>query len=304
MKEQDIFYVYYWIRPDTNEIFYIGKGSGNRITSLKSRNLHVLNVVKKFRGLKNIIKGKFVDNISEEESFNLEIEKIKEYREKLGNRLLNISDGGDGSAGWFEHISYEEQERHREISKSWTGKKHTPEQLKKISEARIGKKIPEDTRKKISETRKKLFAEKKIMAYWAGKKLSDDTRKKISETRKKLFAEGKISKEHYKNYSLIFTPEYMKKISDIAKSKREIIKYCIFDENYNLLYTVTAQDEVYNKTGIAARTVREYLKIFKETGKITFHKKLKISVLKEKDFNNLKIQSTIENISEDNSEKK
>ena len=38
-----MFYVYEWYNVDTNEIFYVGKGCGNRYKSISHRNQHFLN---------------------------------------------------------------------------------------------------------------------------------------------------------------------------------------------------------------------------------------------------------------------
>ena len=42
-----IYYVYVWFRTDKNEVFYVGKGKGNRSHDMGMRNRHFLNVVNK-----------------------------------------------------------------------------------------------------------------------------------------------------------------------------------------------------------------------------------------------------------------
>ena len=38
------YYVYEWYIEDTNEIFYVGKGTGNRVISMKNRNSYFKNI--------------------------------------------------------------------------------------------------------------------------------------------------------------------------------------------------------------------------------------------------------------------
>lgn len=302
MNTENIFYVYVWKRPDTNEVFYVGKGSNNRIDSLKSRNNHVLNVVKKYGGLKSIIKEKIYENLSEAEAFKLEKETISNLRITLKEKLLNISDGGDGSSGWFNSLTDEEKNHHREISKSWSGKKHTDEQKRKISESKKGKKHTDETNKKVSETRKKKFQEGKLLPFWKGKNLSEETKRKISETRKEKFKNNEYG-DIYKKRKINHTPEHMKYLSNLALEKRAIIKYYVFNEKLDILSIETLQSEIENKYSLNARTARTYMKKYKEEGILLFHKNLKISVLPEELFKKLISQSTIESIS-DQSEKK
>lgn len=294
--ENNIFYVYTWTRPDTNEVFYIGKGHGNRINSTKSRNKHVLNVIKKCGGIKNIIKEKLYENLDENLSFDLEKETIAKYRELLGEKLLNISIGGDGSAGWYDTLTEEEKEKHKEISKSWTGRKHTEEEKRKMAESKRGKKHSEETNKKVSETRKQKFKNGELICYWKGRHLSEETKKKISESRRKKFANGEY-RDTYKTRRISWDVAHMKYLSQLANEKRTIIKYIIFNKNLEILGEVYNQDDIKN-FGLLPRTAREYMKRYKEKNEIMFHTKLNISALPEELYNKLISQSTIENISE------
>ena len=45
--EERKYYVYGYIRLDTNTYFYIGKGCKNRLYRLEDRNKHFLNIVNK-----------------------------------------------------------------------------------------------------------------------------------------------------------------------------------------------------------------------------------------------------------------
>lgn len=87
------YYVYEWIRLDTNEPFYVGKGHGERWKMLtRGNNHHFNNIVKKTDVVVNILH----DNLSETEAYEIEVYYIWLYRDEIGYELCNITDGGDG----------------------------------------------------------------------------------------------------------------------------------------------------------------------------------------------------------------
>jgi hypothetical protein len=92
------YYVYCHRNPTTNEIFYIGKGSGPRAYVTQSRGQYWKNYVKK-HGIP--IVEILYDNLEENESFTLEKQLIESLgRKDLGTGILvNTSDGGTGSSG-------------------------------------------------------------------------------------------------------------------------------------------------------------------------------------------------------------
>ena len=163
------FYVYEWIRLDTNEPFYVGKGHGNR-AYMPFRNPYFNRVVEKV-GLPNIAVHILHDNLTEKLSFEYEIYYIYSYVYEFGFNLTNLTIGGDGVTGY----------------------KWTEEQCKKLSEARSGKKASEETRRKISEAtsgelshwygKHSEESRKKISESLSGRKYSEETRRRMSESR-------------------------------------------------------------------------------------------------------------------------
>lgn len=99
MKDDKRFYVYEWFNIESNEVFYVGKGNGNRYKIKTGRNRYFMNYINKYKC--NVRKIK--ENLTEKEAFDLEIETIKKYRE-LNQCRCNICDGGEGAT--FEEGSW------------------------------------------------------------------------------------------------------------------------------------------------------------------------------------------------------
>lgn len=84
------YYVYFHYTKDTNELFYIGKGSKNRFKSYSKRNSYWKNVVNKHRFISKIIES----NLEEEVAFMIEILAIEFFNPKC-----NLTEGGEGNTG-------------------------------------------------------------------------------------------------------------------------------------------------------------------------------------------------------------
>ena len=129
-------YVYKHIRPDTNEVFYIGIGvKKQRINSDRSRNILWRNIVNKCGIIREIIE----DNLTWDEAVIREKYWISYYGRKNNKTgvLCNMTDGGEGSYGRV--LS---DETKKKISESNRGKIMTEEQKRKISEGNMGKPKP------------------------------------------------------------------------------------------------------------------------------------------------------------------
>ena len=89
------YYVYEWIRLDTNEPFYVGKGKDNRWKDkTRGQNNHFNNIVKSISVAVNILH----DNLDEETAYGLECYYIWLYRDEIGYEMCNINDGGEGNS--------------------------------------------------------------------------------------------------------------------------------------------------------------------------------------------------------------
>jgi hypothetical protein len=147
------FYVYLHRRADTGMPFYVGKGKGDRASRHTSRNPHWLNIVAKVGDpvIEFVAAG-----IDEELALLVEVEQISKFR-RMGVRLSNITDGGEGASG-FSRVQTPEEVARR-VSAN-TGKKRTPEQCARIAAAKVGHGVgraqsPEVVEKRIAPLRGK-----------------------------------------------------------------------------------------------------------------------------------------------------
>lgn len=144
--ESNSYYVYEYIRLDTNEPFYVGKGKRGRWKDIKKRNEWFIKIINKCDVAVCILH----DNLDEQTSLDLECWYIHEYKYVIGYDLCNIVDGGESTSLKGEDAY-------------WYGKHHTEETKQKISKSRkekdysgesnpfYGKRHSEETRKLLSE---------------------------------------------------------------------------------------------------------------------------------------------------------
>jgi hypothetical protein len=165
-----IYYVYALIRPDTNEIFYIGKGHGTRMYAHRydfRGNTHRSNIIKKLKelGMEPVFK-KLVENLSEDQAFEKEREYIAQYGRWPNGPLTNKTDGGEGPKG--RKLSPEHKakliefhtgrkrppETGARISAALKGIKRTPEQIERHAASLRGRKASLDARANMSAASK------------------------------------------------------------------------------------------------------------------------------------------------------
>lgn len=222
------FYVYCHCRPD-GELFYIGKGQGNRARDFSSgRTKHYKNIVAKYGGRQIIVR--LFPCETEAEAFALEIKLIKEARD-AGIRIVNFTDGGEGAAGGRGPLGYKHSEASRARMSAY----------RRGRPINVGHLVSEETRALLSrklkgriisvETRAKISATSKGKAYSLGVKHSEEANKRKSE----LFKGRKITWAHKiaralkgnkngignKSHSgLTASAETRKKMSDAQKARR------------------------------------------------------------------------------------
>lgn len=128
----NIHYVYEYVRLDTNEPFYIGKGTGNRWKQLtKDRNKYFKNIVN-HRDVAVVI---LHDNLDEDTALQYECWHIWQLRDVQGYWLANQTDGGEGIAG-YKHTEETKQKIARKNKISMKGKKKSEEHKLNLSKSR------------------------------------------------------------------------------------------------------------------------------------------------------------------------
>lgn len=141
-----MFYVYEWYIVDTDEVFYVGKGTGKRVSELHNRSKYFKSVYNKYKCAVRIVK----DSLTNEEACEEEIKRIAEMK-SLGWAKCNFTNGGTGfSTGSLnptvKNPLYGDRNgmRTKNIDFSgdknpFAGKQHTEDTKNRISENRKGK---------------------------------------------------------------------------------------------------------------------------------------------------------------------
>ena len=145
---QNKYYVYEWYIEDTGEIFYLGKGSNNRMTSMKDRNKTFKEILKNNKCSCRIVKN----NLTEDEAFNLERDYGIFLKEK---GLLRACHMLGNKKKFVDKETREKISNTLKGTKPWCyGKKNvfSEETLKRMSEVHKGTKQSEETKRKRSLT--------------------------------------------------------------------------------------------------------------------------------------------------------
>lgn len=118
------YYVYVWRIKDTNEVFYVGKGCGDRYKTIRGRNKFFLDMYNSHNCYVQIA----YSGLDEETAYKIEYLLVQHFKTK--GRLTNQTDGGDGTRGF--KMPTEAIEKIKNTLK----KMYTPEKRQQISEER------------------------------------------------------------------------------------------------------------------------------------------------------------------------
>jgi hypothetical protein len=159
-----MFYIYEHIRPDTNAVFYVGKGKGNRLFDLNNRNKYWRHIVSKAGSFEA---KKVIENTDEELILLVEQERIDQLK-RVGIKLCNLTNGGEGTSGRVLSaesrvkigVRHSQESYDRALEKRREKYPFTPEHIKNLSLARqgdknymFGKTHSQEAREKIRQSR-------------------------------------------------------------------------------------------------------------------------------------------------------
>lgn len=175
-----VFYVYVLKYPDGTP-FYVGKGKGNRLDAhIKEAEMNKalefignpqkISIIRKiWRNGGQVIKEKVVENLTEEQAFEIEIELIQKYGlRNHGGLLANLTYGGEGTSGY--EYTWEQWEQLKQRAKQ-VGETRKEDRQQNATEpyvtayAKISKKMNASSSR--TEEEKRIIAEgyAEIMAY-------------------------------------------------------------------------------------------------------------------------------------------
>ena len=195
------FYVYEHLKPNTGEVFYIGKGCEKRAYQTRSRNNHWTNIVNKYGLEVNIV----YTNLTNSEASQKEIDLIEFYG--LDN-LCNMTQGGDGCVSL-------KQESKDKISNSLKGKIQSQESKDKRS-ASLKKTWQNPALRELKSKQSKELSKLGIIGF---KGRPSHRKGKQYEGNKEAISN--TLKEYYKTHSpankINFTKDQIDKIINLVK---------------------------------------------------------------------------------------
>ena len=180
------FYVYLHRKASTGEVFYVGKGRGDRKYDMQDRSVYWKRIVKKHGRIVEVFKA----GLTEIQAFAIESELIKLHgRRDLGKGpLCNMTDGGDGASGQIMSDSAKEKVRLAQIGNTtWLGKSHTEETKAKMRKPKSEETKAKMRKPKSEEMRQKLSALKKQSLHCSNGMKFDSARSAVIWLRKSGF---------------------------------------------------------------------------------------------------------------------
>lgn len=144
------YYVYEWFIVETKEVFYVGKGCDNRVTSMKNRNDYFKNIRNKYVCDYRILK-RFSN---EQDAYDYEKERGLELK-KIGQAKACFVLGGKQKYISKETIEKMKKTQFKKGQKPHNyGKKLSQDQIENLRRKHLGKKASEETKKKMSDSQK------------------------------------------------------------------------------------------------------------------------------------------------------
>lgn len=223
------YYVYVWYYKETNKVFYVGKGCKYRYRSRKRDNKKLTDIINNYECESRIVKG----NLSEEEAFELEKEKIAEYRNS-GHPLINILDGGPLPPNSKGKIRSEitktkmSESRKKYFIENPDAKKKCSESMKKFLKSDKGKEFME---KSLTARRTQEFRNSQAVRS-----------KATNRTAEYIARQSEIARKTWES------PEYIEAHSGANNCRAEAVKQ--FDLSHGFIAEFPTMTEASKATGI------------------------------------------------------
>lgn len=190
-----MFYVYKHLHPITKETFYVGKGSGNRAFFKHHRNKHWNNKVQCYGGFDVVFIAK---DIEEELAFLVEMEAIDFYK-RLGCKLANITNGGEGASGMSHSLETKKKIADKAIGRPGQFRaEHVTDAMRKSVAEANKKRVDTDKMKEKRTFKGKSHSEEHkvhMSKILTGRVFSEETKQKMREAQQKRFKNNPISAE-------------------------------------------------------------------------------------------------------------
>ncbi len=211
------FYVYVHRVKTTGKVFYVGKGKEGRNLKIWGRNPYWHAVNNKYGAVTEIVHK----DLSEKAAFDIEVQLIARY--KLLGGLVNGTDGGEGTAGYWTSEAREKtslQQRFRwsrrgeraKQSEIMKGVHKRPGQREISSNAQKGHVPSEESKRKASASCKKAWTK--------------EVRQRSSNSHKKLWTDPDFRlKKIAERKNIGSRPEFKAKISMISKARWQDPEY-------------------------------------------------------------------------------
>lgn len=151
------FCVYIDRRGDNNKVFYVGKGSKNRVLSPFRKNPDWVRVVLKCKGYTREV---IFESNSEQDCLREEIKAIKFYGR---SSLVNRTDGGGGTKGAIRTLLHRQRisEAKTGVSIATKGRKFSEAHKKALSIAHKGYVMPKSQKEAISRAIRETYLKRK-----------------------------------------------------------------------------------------------------------------------------------------------
>ncbi len=193
------YYVYEWIRHDTNEPFYVGKGKNNRDIEFK-KNKYFMNIIN-YCERNNIPVSvcRIEEGLTEKEAFQTECWVIHDYMFNFGFKLANLNFGGEGGNS-FLLMSEEDKAKYiLKMRKSLIGKnkgRKVTEKQKKIQSLKMKNRFKGENNPMYGKSIFDFMTPDKIESWKRNVSKAKKGKTVLSEESKKKISKAHIGYKH------------------------------------------------------------------------------------------------------------